>query len=30
MESLAINHPFVDGNKRIAYAAADVYLRITG
>ena len=22
MESLAINHPFVDGNKRIAFAAA--------
>ena len=30
MESLAINHPFVDGNKRIAYAAADVFLRING
>ena len=28
MESLAINHPFVDGNKRIAFAAADVFLRI--
>ena len=24
MESLAINHPFVDGNKRIAFAATDV------
>ena len=22
LESLAINHPFVDGNKRIAFAAA--------
>lgn len=30
MESLAINHPFVDGNKRVAFAAADVFLRISG
>ena len=30
LESLAINHPFVDGNKRIAYAATDVFLRING
>ena len=30
MESLAINHPFLDGNKRIAFAAADVFLRING
>ena len=30
LESLAINHPFVDGNKRIAFAAADVLLRING
>jgi death on curing protein len=30
MESLANNHPFVDGNKRIAFAAADVFLRING
>lgn len=30
MESLAINRPFVDGNKRIAFAAADVFLRING
>lgn len=30
LESLAINHPFIDGNKRIAYAAADVFLRING
>ncbi len=29
-ESLAINHPFVDGNKRIAFAVADVFLRING
>lgn len=24
------NHPFVDGNKRVAYAAMDVFLRING
>lgn len=30
MESLAINHPFMDGNKRIAFAAAYVFLRING
>jgi death on curing protein len=30
MESLANNHPFVDGNKRIAFAAADTFLRING
>jgi death-on-curing protein len=30
LESLAINHPFVDGNKRIAFAATDVFLRING
>lgn len=30
IESLAINHTFVDGNKRIAFAAADVFLRING
>ena len=29
-ESLAINHPFVDGNKRMAFAAVDVFLRING
>lgn len=27
MESLANNHGFLDGNKRIAFAAADVFLR---
>jgi death-on-curing protein len=27
-ESLAINHPFIDGNKRVAFAATDVFLRI--
>ena len=30
MESIANNHPFVDGNKRVAFAAADVFLRING
>ena len=30
LESLAINHPFVDGNKRITFAAANVFLRING
>ena len=29
-ESLSQNHPFVDENKRIAFAAADVFLRING
>jgi death-on-curing protein len=30
LESLAINHPFIDGNKRIAFAVTDVFLRING
>lgn len=30
LESLLINHPFVDGNKRAAFAACDVSLRING
>ena len=25
--SLALNHPFVDGNKRVAHAAMEVFLR---
>ena len=29
-ESLAGNHPFVDGNKRAAFAAVDVFLRVNG
>ena len=29
-ESLAMNHPFLDGNKRIAFAAVDVFLRVNG
>ena len=30
LESLLINHPFLDGNKRTAFAACDVFLRING
>src|SRR5271155_3663944 len=30
MESLANNHPFVDGNKRIAFSLTDVFLRMNG
>ena len=30
LESLAINHPFVDGNKRVAFAVMDAFLRING
>lgn len=29
-ESLVQNHPFVDGNKRTAFAATDVFLRMNG
>lgn len=29
-ESLSQNHPFIDGNKRVAFAAMDVFLRING
>lgn len=29
-ESLLMNHPFVDGNKRVAFFATDVFLRING
>lgn len=29
-ESLLINHPFVDGNKRVAFFACDVFLRLNG
>ncbi|MEQ8689284.1 MAG: type II toxin-antitoxin system death-on-curing family toxin [Pseudomonadales bacterium] len=27
-ESLLMNHPFVDGNKRVAFFAVDIFLRI--
>ena len=30
MESLLINHPFVDGNKRVAFAVCHVFLDING
>jgi death-on-curing protein len=29
-ESLLMNHPFLDGNKRIAFFATDVFLRLNG
>ena len=29
-ESLLMNHPFVDGNNRVAFFAVDVFLRING
>ncbi len=29
-ESLMNNHPFVDGNKRVAFFSTDVFLRING
>src|SRR5580658_5296556 len=29
-ESLLQNHPFVDGNKRVAFAVVDVFLRVNG
>jgi death-on-curing protein len=30
LHSLVMNHPFVDGNKRAAFTAADVFLRLNG
>ena len=30
MESLANNHAFVDGNKRLSFALTDVFLRLNG
>jgi len=30
MESLVNNHPFLDGNKRVAFFASDVFLRMNG
>ena len=29
-ESLLMNHPFVDGNKRVAFFATDIFLRVNG
>ena len=30
MESLAMNHPFVDGNKRVSFFVTDMFLRMNG
>lgn len=30
LQSLLMNHPFVDGNKRVAFFATDVFLRMNG
>ncbi len=30
MESLASNHAFFDGNKRISFASTDTFLRLNG
>jgi death-on-curing protein len=30
LESLAMNHPFVDGNKRVAFFVTDTFLRMNG
>ncbi len=30
MESIIQNHPFMDGNKRVGFAAADLHLRLNG
>ena len=30
MESLAVNHPFIDGNKRVAFFVTDAFLRTNG
>lgn len=29
-ESLLMNHPFIDGNERVAFFATDVFLRFNG
>lgn len=29
-ESFLMNHPFIDGNKRVAFFATDVFLRLNG
>ncbi len=29
-KSLIMNHPFIDGNKRVAFFATDVFLRLNG
>lgn len=30
LESLVMNHPFVDGNKRVAFACVAAFLRVNG
>jgi death-on-curing protein len=30
LESSLVNHPFMDGNKRVAFFASDVFLRLNG
>jgi len=30
LESLCVNHPFVDGNKRVAFAGAGLFLELNG
>ncbi len=30
LESLAMNHPFVDGNMRVAFVVTEVFLRMNG
>jgi death-on-curing protein len=30
MESIASNHPFIDGNKRVSFAVTDTFLRLNG
>lgn len=30
LESLTLNHPFVDGNKRVAFAATEAFLSMNG
>lgn len=30
MQSLAMNHPFIDGNKRVAFSVTAIFLRMNG
>ena len=30
MECLAMNHPFIDGNKRVAFAVTELFLGLNG
>ncbi len=30
LHSLIMNHPFLDGNKRVAFAAAEIFLNLNG